>query len=195
MIPEPRPGDYRFGPDGQLLHEAGCAGRLAGRLPTAEAARRALAEDIIKMLLPARACWPKPGAEDAIGEAVRRAPGRRLTASPWDVILQLRGLAEWGLENRGPLLASRLEALAEHPLARLFFPRPDADPAELSHWARRLLTVMTLRGLVCPRRGSAPGGLQRRGAAVGPGAAPGRAAAAPHAVRPAPPVPQGGGPR
>jgi hypothetical protein len=119
----------------------------------AEAQRRALAEDILKMLLPPRAL-AEPGAEDAIGEAVRRAPATE-QASPRDVIGQLRALDEYGLENRGPLLASRLETIADHPLARLFFPRPDTDPAEVTA-GRRLLTVMTLRGLVIPDPGRRP---------------------------------------
>ena len=153
MIPEPRLGDYRFGPDGQLLPEQAAQAAWQAACRTAEAARRALAEDIIKMLLPPRVL-AESGAEDAIGEAVRRAPADA-HSSPWDVILQLQGIAEWGLQNRGPLLASRLQALAEHPLAQLFFPRPDADPAELTT-GRRLLTVMTLRGLVVPDSGRRP---------------------------------------
>jgi hypothetical protein len=138
--------------------EAEAAGRAAHRAwqdacRAAEAQRRALTEDILKMLLPPRAL-AEPGAEDAIGEAVRRAPADE-QASPRDVIEQLRLLAEYGLENRGPLLASRLEALADHPLARLFFPRPDTDPVEVTA-GRRLLTVMTLRGLVIPDPGRRP---------------------------------------
>ena len=153
MIPEPRLGDFRFGLDGQQLPEHAARDAWQAACRAAEAARRALAEDIIKMLLSPRVL-AEPGAEDAIGEAVRRAPAG-VHSSPRDVIAQLAGLSEWGLQNRGPLLASRLESLADHPLARLFFPSADADPAELTT-GRRLLTVMTLRGLVVPDSGRRP---------------------------------------
>jgi hypothetical protein len=147
LIPEPRRGDFRFTPDGRMAEAESALRGWQDACRAAEAQRRALAEDILKMLLPPRAL-AEAGAEDAIGEAVRRAPATA-GASPRDVIGQLRGLDEYGLQNRGPLLASRLEVLADHPLARLFFPRPDGDPAEVTA-GRRLLTVMTLRGLVIP---------------------------------------------
>jgi hypothetical protein len=146
LIPDPQPAEFRHGPDGQPLDDSTAARALHDALLAAEAERRALAEDILKMLLPPRVL-AQPGADDAIGEAVRRSPAT-MDASPRDVIAQLRSLAEYGLEDRGPLLASRLEALADHPLARLFFPRPDQPPAVAAN--RRLLTVMTLRGLVIP---------------------------------------------
>src|SRR5262249_10895188 len=124
LIPAPRRGDFRFTADGQMADEetARRAWQDAGR--AAEAQRRTLTEDIIKMLLPPRTL-AEPGAEDAIGEAVGRAPATE-QASPRDVIAQLSdldGLSE-AMHLRGRLLASRLEKIAEHPLARLFFPRP-----------------------------------------------------------------------
>ena len=153
LIPEPRRGDFRFTAAGHRTDEETASRAWHDACRAAAATRRALAEDILKMLLPPRAL-AVPGAEDAIGEAVRRAEATE-QASPRDVIGQLRGITEYGLENRGPLLANSLEALADHPLAALFFPRPDTDPAEVTA-GRRLLTVMTLRGLVLPDPGRRP---------------------------------------
>jgi len=147
LIPEPRRGEFRHAADGRRLDAAAAQRAWEQASRAAEAQRRALAEDILKMLLPARAL-ERDGADDAIAEAVRRAPAGE-DASPWDVITQLRGLDSYGLENRGGLLAGRLETLAEHPLAALFFPRAGQPPAAVGA-GRRLLTVMTLRGLVIP---------------------------------------------
>lgn len=146
LIPDPQAADFRYAPDGRALDENAMQRAWHDARLAAEAERRALAEDILKMLLPARVL-AQPGADDAIGVAVRRSPAG-MDASPRDVISQLRELSDFGLQDRGPLLASRLETVADHPLARLFFPRSDriaAAPAD-----RRLLTVMTLRGLVIP---------------------------------------------
>jgi hypothetical protein len=147
LIPSPRRGDYRHAPDGRALDQGDAERAWDQACRRAEAQRRALAEDILRMLLPARAL-ERDGAEDAIAEAVRRAPAGA-DASPRDVIDQLRQLDSYGLENRGPLLAGRLETLAEHPLAALFFPRAGETPAAVGP-GRRLLTVMTLRSLVIP---------------------------------------------
>lgn len=159
LIPEPGRGAFRLTHSSAMTAaETEAAEEAAHRAwhdacRAAEAQRRALTEDILKMLLPPRAL-AEPGAEDAIGEAVRRAPATA-QSSPRDVIAQLRVLTEYGLANRGPLLASRLETIADHPLARLFFPRPDTDPARTAG-LRRPLTVMTLRGLVIPDPGRRP---------------------------------------
>lgn len=153
LVPDPRLGDYRFDAGGRRVPEHDAQRAYADACRAAEAQRRALVEDVLKMILPPRSL-AEQGAEDAIGEAVRRAPATAVS-SPRDVIDQLRALAEYGLENRGPLLANRLENLSGHPLARLFFPRADEVPDEIAA-GRRLLTVMTLRGITLPDQARRP---------------------------------------
>jgi hypothetical protein len=86
--------------------------------------------------------------EFAISEAVRAAPAGE-SSSPQQVIAELRKLDRHGLADRGALLAGQLDDIAEHPLAQMFFPASDADPTA-TIGRGRVLTVMTLRGLVLP---------------------------------------------
>jgi hypothetical protein len=146
LVPEPRFEDFAFDDRGQRVDPAVMERAWQNACRAAQVQRRALVEDILKMLLPERVL-SQPGAEDAIGEAVRVSPASA-DASPRDVIQALRDLDSHGLADRGPLLAGRLESYAEHPLSRLFFPPPEGAAAAPS--AGRLLTVMTLRGLVIP---------------------------------------------
>ena len=72
LVPEPRRGDFRFAPDGRPEDEETARRAWEDACRSAEAQRQALAEDILKMLLPPRVL-AEPFADDAIGEAVRRA--------------------------------------------------------------------------------------------------------------------------
>ena len=110
----------------------------------AEVQRRSLAADILRMLLPS--AMATPNDEKALREAVRRAPAT-LDASPRDVIAELAVLTDFGLGEYAPLVARELQGIAEHPLARLFF--PSAEGGDFSA-AGHLLTVMTLQGLAIP---------------------------------------------
>jgi hypothetical protein len=118
----------------------------------AAVARRALVADILKMLLPARVL--DEATEFAISEAVRRAPATT-TSSPQQVIAALNSLDRHGLADRGALVAGILQGLAEHPLARLFFPTGDGAQGAVIGQAT-LLCVMTLRGLVLPGEARPP---------------------------------------
>jgi hypothetical protein len=118
----------------------------------AAVARRALVADILKMLLPPRVL--DEATEFAISEAVRAAPAT-VSSSPQDVIDCLYRLDRHGLADRGPLLAGHLEGISEHPLARLFFPPSDFGTGQAISQGK-LLTVMTLRGLVIPGEARLP---------------------------------------
>jgi AAA-like domain len=146
LVPEPVFDDFLFDERGHRRDDNAAGQAWHNARSAAEVQRRVLCEDILKMLLPDR-ILSQPGTDDAIGEAVRLSPAGA-DASPRDVITALWQLSNYGLADRGPLLAGRLETYAAHPLSRLFFPPLDGDAAAPS--AGRLLTVMTLGGLVIP---------------------------------------------
>jgi len=78
------------------------------------------------------------------------------TASPRDVLAAMRNIGDdYGVGHTGVWLADQLEELTSHPWARLFFPSGDAATGDVTA-AGRLLTVMTLRGLVVPDRDIPP---------------------------------------
>jgi AAA-like domain len=112
---------------------------------TAEAQRRALVIDILKMLLPARVL--DKDTEFALREAARVAPALA-SSSPVGVIEALRHLERESLKDHGARLAGTLEDISREPLARLFFPPPGTPLPALRQG--KVLTVMTLRGLVIP---------------------------------------------
>jgi DNA helicase HerA-like ATPase len=120
--------------------------RLEQQLRAAAVARRALVADILRMLLPVRV--QGEATEFALAEAVRKAPST-VSSSPQQVIAALRSLDRESLADRGALLAGILSDLSEHPLARLFFPAGDAADSGAAGRGR-VLTVLTLRGLVLP---------------------------------------------
>ena len=146
LIPDPPPVPA------SRAHAAGAARQKRARdAAAATVARRALVADILKMLLPARVL--DEATEFAISEAVRQAPATA-TSSPQQVITALNSLDRHGLADRGALLAGFLAGIAEHPLARLFFPAGEARGAAAGR--ATLLSVMTLRGLVLPGEARLP---------------------------------------
>jgi hypothetical protein len=145
LIAEPRREDFGFGEHGQRVDPAAAEDLWRRACQAAAVQRRTLTADILRMLLPARTMADLD--EKSLREAVRRAPATA-GASPVDVIKALHELDDYGLADHAPLVARELEGISEHPLARLFFPSgPGADGFS---GRGRLLTVMTLRGLVIP---------------------------------------------
>jgi hypothetical protein len=135
---------YRMIPDPVVTAGMSAQQRDDARL-TAEAQRRALVIDILKMLLPARVV--DSDTEFALREATRAAPAL-VTSSPVEVIEALRHLERDSLRDRGARLAGTLDDISREPLARLFFPPAGAPLPALRQG--KILTVMTLRGLVIP---------------------------------------------
>lgn len=138
VIPDPRPEDHST------------EGRWRAELSKAQARRRALTYDILRMLL-------EPDLLDketifCLKEAVDKAPATS-DASPWAVIDALKDLAG-SLAERAHLIARDLERTAGMPEAQLFFPAgPADDDRDLDSLG---LTVLTLRGLVVPNQSVPP---------------------------------------
>ncbi len=146
LIPDPPPLPPSRGRPPEAVRER------RERDMAAVVARRALVADILKMLLPARVL--DETTEFAISEAVRRAPAT-MSSSPQQVIAALNSLDRHGLGDRGALLADILEGIAEHPLARLFFPAADGAGGTAIRQGT-LLSVLNLRGLVLPGEARPP---------------------------------------
>jgi hypothetical protein len=145
LISEPVRARFEFDVAGQRVDPVTAEDRWRRACRAAEVQRRTLTTDILRMLLPPATTTPED--EKALREAVRRAPAT-LDASPRDVIAELAKLDDFGLGDHAPLVAREIEGIAEHPLARLFFPAAEGDDG-LS-LSGHLLTVMTLPGLVIP---------------------------------------------
>jgi hypothetical protein len=144
LISEPVRGRFDFEDSGRRVDPDTADDRWRQACRAAEAQRRSLTADILRMLLPPATTTSND--EKALREAVRRAPAT-VNASPRDVIAELAKLDEFGLADYAPLVARELEGVAEQPLARLFFPAAEGDGLSLSG---HLLTVMTLPGLSIP---------------------------------------------
>lgn len=146
LIAEPLRENFDFDDHGRRNGPAAAEDLWRRARQAAAVQRRALAADILRMLLPARTM--RDLDEKALREAVRQAPANA-DSSPVDVIAALHKLQDYGLGDHASLVARELEGISEHPLARLFFPSgPGADDGVSGRG--RLLTVMTLRGLVIP---------------------------------------------
>lgn len=151
LIADPRPGDFTVRDDGgpedpgtaRRLHEEACA--------AAEVQRRQLAREILRMLLPAEMQGREATA--ALSKAAATVPATA-GASLADILDAMRAIGDdYGIGHNGIWLADQLAELADHPWGRLFFPAAgDAAPAAGGDITSegRLLTVMTLRGLVPP---------------------------------------------
>lgn len=146
VIPEPSPDDFAVDDLGRTVPAADAEQRWHAGMLAAQARRRALSYDVLRMLL-------EPDLLDqetifALKEAVDQAPATA-DASPWQVIEALRHLGG-GLSERAQLIARDLERTARHPEAQLFFPAGTA--AQNRDLGRFGLTVLTLRGLVVPNQ-------------------------------------------
>jgi hypothetical protein len=128
VVAQPRPQDY---PDPDDLAEA---------RTLAAQDRKALATDIITMLLPPAMASAKRTAKH-VGDAIRRTAGAPET-SLWTVVEHL----EAG-DDDAQDIAAQLRDMAEMPLSRLFF--PTAGSSATVH-LDTTLTVLTLPGLVLP---------------------------------------------
>ena len=144
LISDPERERFDFDNDGRKVDEHIAEDRWRQACQAAEVQRRTLTNDILHMLLPPARTADKD--EKALAEAVRRAPATP-GASPRDVITELAKLTDYGLGDYAPLVARELQGIADHPLARLFFPAAEGDVISLSG---HLLTVMTLPGLAIP---------------------------------------------
>jgi AAA domain-containing protein len=152
LIAEPAPQDFAFDETGARRDPDDAAAAWHKACQAAAVRRKALAADILKMLLPRNVV--SAADEKALREAVRRAPGTTAT-SPRDVIAELMKLTDYGLADVAPLVGRELEGIAEHPLASLFFPAAeDTSGAVIGYGS--VLTVMTLRGLVIPGESRKP---------------------------------------
>lgn len=144
LIAEPARDQFAFDEAGRRVDPGTAEDRWQQARRAAEVQRRSLTADILGMLLPAGTVGPLD--VKALREATRRAPAS-LGSSPRDVIAELARLEGLGLGDSAKLVGRELEGIAEHPLARLFFPAAEGDALSATG---HLLTVMTLRGLVIP---------------------------------------------
>jgi hypothetical protein len=148
LITDPLLEDFAFDEHGQRRDPGEARRKWQEACDAAEAQRRALAADVLRMLLPADTV--DKDRRDALDLAVFRAPARP-TSSPRDVIDVLHNLTEHGLGRDAEMAAEHLEQMARHPWGRLFFPPAGAAGARSDVLASgRLLTVMTLKGLGLP---------------------------------------------
>jgi hypothetical protein len=146
LIAEPRAEDFTFDDHGRR-HDPAEAQRLwQAECQAAAVRRRVLVKDVLRMLLPPETV--DKDRRDALDLAIMRVPSAA-TASPHDVIDALRNLNEHGLARDAYMVAETLEEMASHPWARLFFGDGSAGSDVLA--GGRLLTVMTLKGLVLPK--------------------------------------------
>ena len=150
LIADPRPEDFDLDDRGDPQDPDEAARLWEEACQAAAVSRQELTEEILRMLLPAE-MRGSAEARAALSKAVTMIPPV-VSASPRDVLDALRNVGDdYGVGHNGEWLADQLQKLTSHPWARLFFPPADdaADEGDVLS-AGRLLTVMTLRGLVVP---------------------------------------------
>jgi hypothetical protein len=154
LIGEPRLEDYEFDDHGRRRSPDAAERMRDLDSRAAEATRRQLVQDVLRMLLPPETM--DKDRRDALDLAVMRAPAEA-ASSPLDVIRVLHEIADdggsLGLSRDAMMAAMTLEGLMKHPWARLFFPPPDGAVAADVLAGDRLLTVVTLKGLTLPDGG------------------------------------------
>jgi AAA-like domain len=150
LIANPRLQDFAFDDEGDSREPAEAERLWRRECLAAEVRRRSVVKDILRMLLPPETV--DKDRRDALNLAVIRAPAAP-ASSPSGVIEVLRDLKDHGLARDAFMIAAELEEMASHPWARLFFPPAgDGDTGGGDILAGgRLLTVMTLKGLVLPK--------------------------------------------
>ncbi len=155
LIADPRREDFDVDDRGQR-RDPGEADLLWDQArEAAQVSRRELAEEILRMLLPAEMRGEK--ARAVLTKATELVPADT-TASLRDVLEAMRGIGDdYGVGHNGAWMADQYQKLTSHPWARLFFPPAAGDAGQGDVTATgRLLTVMTLRGLVQPDRDTPP---------------------------------------
>ena len=155
LIADPRREDFGFDERGRRQDADTAARQWREACQAAAVTRQELVKEILRMLLPAE--MRGKAARVVLSKAASMVPAT-VMASPRDVLTAMRTLGDdYGVGHDGVWLADQLEELTSHPWARLFFPPADGSGADEDIIAAdRLLTVMTLRGIVVPGSEVAP---------------------------------------